>query len=309
VLVSVLSERSALRAATAAFVAGATVSGLLGIAGVGATAAGASSAARVGGGLGDPNYLAAVLVPGIVFALALRASTRHGLARLVLLAAAISMAFALLRTESRGGVVAFAAAVLAGLAVGGRLRRTILVSAGALLAGGAVYLVSASASAHRILSFGGGGSGRTELWSIALQAFRLHPLGGIGAGNFTVREGAYAVTTMTNLTKPYQEVTTSEVVHNTYLHVATELGVIGLVLLLVLVVGGLVLGVQAARTLERAGDSDTETLVRGLVVGAAGMFTAFVFLTAQYEKQLWIALGLLGAASALARTARSAPGP
>lgn len=301
VLVSVLCERRALRAAVVAFVAGATLSGILGIAGVGGTATTASSGSRIGGGLGDPNYLAAVLVPGMAFALALLATTRHRLARLLLLAAALAMAFALLRTESRGGVVAIAAAALVGLAFGGRLRRTILVSTAALVAGAAVYLAATPSSAHRILSFGGGGSGRTELWSIAAQAFRLHPVGGIGAGNFTVREASYAVTTMTNLTKPYQEVTTLEVVHNTYLHVAAELGVVGLVLLLVLTGGSLVLGIRSARSLERAGDADTETLVRGLVIGAAGMFTAFAFLTAQYEKQLWIALGLLGAASALAR--------
>lgn len=305
VLVSALCERRALRLATIAFVAGATLSGLLGIAGVGATSATATSGTRIGGGLADPNYLAAVLAPGIVFALALRATTRNRLARLTLLAVAVLMAFALLRTESRGGVVALAACAAVGLVFGGRLRRTIAVSAVTLVAGAAIYLASAPSSAHRILSFGGGGSGRTELWTIALQAFRLHPLGGIGLGNFTVREPAYAVTTMANLTKPYQEVTTLEVVHNTYLHIAAELGIVGLLLLLVLVVGSLVLGLRAAGALALADDRDAAVLVRGLVVGSAGMFTAFVFLTAQYEKQLWVALGLLGAASALARTARS----
>jgi hypothetical protein len=43
---------------------------------------------------------------------------------------------------------------------------------------------------------------------------------------------------------------------------------------------------------------------RGLFVGCLGMLSAFTFLTAQYEKQLWLTLGLLLAYARIARQAR-----
>lgn len=299
-LVTCLPGRRALELAVLGFVAGASLSAVLGLAGVGAAAAAPTATARVGGGLADPNYLAAVLVPGVFFALGLRGAVAGRGKRLLLLAAPVVMVAALFRTESRGGVVALGASVLAGLVFGGRLRRQVVAAALAVVVAGAVYF-AASPSPHRILSFGaGGGSGRTELWSVASQVFRAHPVGGVGAGNFSVVEPSYAVRTTTNLTKPYQELTLREVVHNTYLHVLAELGIVGLVLLLLLVVGATWLGIRAAGAFARRGEHQLEALTRGLVVGGVGMFAAFGFLTAQYEKQLWVVIGLLGAAHAIA---------
>jgi hypothetical protein len=44
---------------------------------------------------------------------------------------------------------------------------------------------------------------------------------------------------------------------------------------------------------EAAGDWRASILGRGLFAGTVGMLTAFVFLTAQYQKQLWVTLGLV----------------
>jgi hypothetical protein len=41
--------------------------------------------------------------------------------------------------------------------------------------------------------------------------------------------------------------------------------------------------------------------VRGLIPGAIGMLTSYFFLSAQWEKQLWLMLALLAAASAASR--------
>jgi hypothetical protein len=45
-----------------------------------------------------------------------------------------------------------------------------------------------------------------------------------------------------------------------------------------------------------------ETETQGLLIGAIGMLVAFGFLTAQYEKQLWIVLAFLLLAHVLARS-------
>ncbi|HEY5294079.1 MAG TPA: O-antigen ligase family protein [Gaiellaceae bacterium] len=298
VIVTCLPDRRALRIALGAFVAGTAVSAVLGLAGVAgavaSTSPGASADVRVGGGLGDPNYLAAVLVPAIFCALGLRETVRGRAMRFVLLVTLAVLTVALLRTESRGGFVALLASAGAAVVVGGALRRRILTSVGTVAVAGAVYfaLFASSASLHRVLG-AGGGSGRTELWGVALKAFGAHPLAGVGAGNFSVVEPAYAAATNTNLTKPYLELDLGEVVHNTYLHLLAELGVVGLALFAVLVLTALVLCLRACRTFARNGEPELETLSRGLLVGAIGMLVAFAFLTAQYEKQLWIVLALL----------------
>jgi O-antigen ligase len=296
-------ERRALRLLMAAFVAGGTLSAFLGLVGVGGAAVADASGAvttRVGGGLGDPNYLAAVLVPALVFALALARTSPRRAERIALGVAAAVMLFALVRTESRGGLVAVVATLVAALAVGGRLRRPLLAWAGAAVVVGAVAfaLFASTSSLHRLTSFSSdGGSGRTELWSVAGDVVRAHPLAGVGAGNFPVVEATYAARTNTNLTKVYLELTEHEVVHNTYLHIFAELGVVGLILLVSMIVGAIGASYRVCRSLGARGDDEGELLTRALVLGAIGMFVAFAFLTAQYEKQLWIVLGLLLAAA------------
>jgi O-antigen ligase len=307
-LLTCLAQRRAFVLGVIAFVAGAVLSAVLGLAGVGAAEAFSGTTDRIGGGLADPNYLAAVLVPGIVLALGVRATMRSRFAQLVAVAAAAVMVIALFRTESRGGVVALAASAVAAAVVGGRLRRQLLTAAVTIVAAAALY-ISVSPGDHRLLAFSGGGSGRTELWSVGYDVFRNHPVGGAGAGNFSVVEPGYVADSTTNLTKPYQEVTLREVVHNTYLHVLAELGVVGLVLLLLLVGGTICVGVRAAGSFARRGEPELETLTRALVVGGIGMFAAFAFLTAQYEKQLWVVVGLVGAAAAIAASSRGHPPP
>ena len=314
VIVTCLQDKRALRIAMASFVVGATASALLGLGGVaGASASATSTTAtdvRVGGGLGDPNYLAAVIVPALFCTLALHTTTRRRALRVLWVVVGAVLVITLLRTESRGGFVGLAASAAVALVVGGQLRRRILASFGGVILAAAVYFVAfaSSSSLHRFIH-AGGGSGRSELWGIALNVFRAHPLAGVGLGNFSVVEPTYAAETSANLTKPYQELDLGEVVHNTYLHLLAELGVVGLAVFLCLVVAALVLGWRACRLLTRAGEQEAEILARGLVVGAVGMLAAFFFLTAQYEKQLWIVLALLAVAHVVAQRSQMGARP
>jgi O-antigen ligase len=308
VIAGCATDRRALRFLMMAFVAGATLSGLLGLLGVGgAVVADASGAVttRLGGGLGDPNYLAAVLVPALVFALALGRTSARRRDQVALLLAALVMLLALVRTDSRGGLVALVATLVATAVAGGPLRRPLLGAATAALVVGAVVFVffASSSSLSRLTSASDGGAGRTELWSVAGDVVRAHPILGVGSGNFPVVEATYAARTDANLTKPYLELTEGEVVHNTYLHVLAELGIVGLLLLATVIVGAIAAGHRACRILRDRGDAEGEVLTRALVLGAIGMFVAFVFLTAQYDKQLWIVIGFLLAAAGPASSA------
>jgi O-antigen ligase len=150
---------------------------------------------------------------------------------------------------------------------------------------------------------GGSSSGRSDEWRIAWRMFLNHPLNGVGLGNFVVLEPGYATQNF-NISFVGEVVKQALVAHNTYLELAAELGLAGVVLVLAVI--GLVLrtGFQALKQLSGSGDL-LEFYARGLVAGAIGMFAAYVFLSAEYEKQLWLVLGLVVALSALAGNAGS----
>jgi putative inorganic carbon (hco3(-)) transporter len=177
---------------------------------------------------------------------------------------------------------------------------------GALLAfaalGAAYFAIAASAQVTgRITHFtSGGGSGRTDLWAIAQNVASDHPLAGVGIGNFEAVERSYLSRT-TNLPAIDLILDQSLVVHNTYLELLAELGLVGLGCFLALLGASLRLGWRAVRACAQSGQTDLELIGRGLMVGLCGMLAASVFLSAEYEKQLWL---LLGFAIALARVAQ-----
>jgi len=72
--------------------------------------------------------------------------------------------------------------------------------------------------------------------------------------------------------------------------------------------GSLVVAWRSIKELERRGERRLEILARGLLIGTIGMLAAFVFITAQWEKQLWLLLGTCLALSSLARAGESADG-
>jgi putative inorganic carbon (hco3(-)) transporter len=282
------------------YVAGAVLSALVGFV---SAAPAEGDAARLSGGIGDPNELALVLVPGLALAFFARPGARTSLERWLLCVGAGVIAISLLETGSRGGLVALGATFAAGLVLGGRLRARVL---GALLAfaalGAAYFAIAASAQVTgRITHFtSGGGSGRTDLWAIAQNVASDHPLAGVGIGNFEAVERSYLSRT-TNLPAIDLILDQSLVVHNTYLELLAELGLVGLGCFLALLGASLRLGWRAVRACAQSGQTDLELIGRGLMVGLCGMLAASVFLSAEYEKQLWL---LLGFAIALARVAQ-----
>jgi hypothetical protein len=88
---------------------------------------------------------------------------------------------------------------------------------------------------------------------------------------------------------------------------AAELGFGGLILFLTILALPLRLAWRALPRLEQESGS-LEFHIRGLIAGTIGMLTAYVFLSAQFEKPLWLVLGLLASVPALiAPTAPTAP--
>jgi O-antigen ligase len=264
-----------------------------------------AAADRLSGRIGDPNELAAILVPALAFVVFGLVVFRAPLARWLLIAYGTVFAVALFLTESRGGLVALAVLLLAVATLSGSLRARALGVVLIVVALGVGYysLVAPPQTLSRVTEFAaGGGTGRLDLWGIALDMSSDHPVVGVGIGNFQVEEPAYAVRSVT-LLRPDLVVDTPKVVHNTYLNVLAELGWVGLALFLLVVVGSLLHAWRAVKICARAGLEDPEMLARGVVVGTLGMLAAFMFISAQYEKQLWLLLGLAAALGTVARGA------
>jgi O-antigen ligase len=209
-------------------------------------------------------------------------------------------------TQSRGGIFGLAVALLAAVVFAGRARpRVLAVVLTAVAAGLGYYLGYKPAHVFESGSTGGlsaTSSGRLDEWRVALRIFGNRPVGGVGLGNYQVVEPSYATQTL-NLTFSRYIVTFRQAAHNTYLQIAAELGVVGLLLF------GAVLAVPvrlAARALSRLdGLDDLEFHARGLLAGALGMLAAYFFLSAEFEKQLWLVLGLLACVPALLRQPES----
>lgn len=294
-----------------AFIVGALLTTLVGLAhGTTDQVSAYADSSRLAGSIGDANELAALLCPALFFAAFMLGVARGVLTRLALAGASCVFVIALLLTGSRGGIVATGLALVATIVFAGPARsRAVVVFLGVAAFACAYFaLLSTPAQLHRLTSFSaGGGTGRTDLWSIALAVAQNHPVAGVGAGNFQVVEPGYALSDI-SLQRFDLVVDTPKVTHNTYLQMLAELGVVGAIAFMAMIAAALTLAIRATRIFAREGRMRMELAARGTVIGTVGMLGAFVFISAQYEKQLWLLLGVSAALTNAARTSRLAFG-
>jgi O-antigen ligase len=239
----------------------------------------------------DPNYLAAALVPAGVLAAGLAALTRPGVWRVGLIGIIAALAIGLLATGSRGGLVAAVVAVAAALALarGRRLQIGALVALAVVVVGGWVF-ASSPDTIDRVKTFESG-TGRVDLWSVALRMSGDNPVVGVGIDNFQSRSIDY-VLQPGQLENAELIVDTPHVVHNVYLQQLAETGVVGLALLLGFFGAALAATASAARRFREVGDRAMEGLASAVLVAQIAALSASVFLSNGYDLPLWILLAL-----------------
>ena len=161
------------------YLAGAVVAALVGL-----VVPGFEVEGRVAGTLG-PNLLAAMLVPALVFSLFALGWTRSAAGRWLLVGCIALFTVTIFLTQSRGGLVALAAALAAALVFAGPVRRYFVALTVVAASVGAIYYTAfASPESLARVTNPGGGTGRSDLWSIASGVIADHPVQGVGAGNF-----------------------------------------------------------------------------------------------------------------------------
>jgi O-antigen ligase len=260
---------------------------------------------RLGGALGDPNDTAAALAAAAVLAVALGAGERRSTARrLCWLGAGMLALLGLVATASRGGLVALAVTAVAAIVVGGRWRRqAILAASGGVMLVVVWFAFLAPASSRSHIS--STQTPRTTIWTVAGRAIEANPIVGLGNNNFTSAAKNYLVAPGAT-TRADQIITTPEPAHNTYLEIWADLGIVGLGLFIGIVLVALRSALAAAAVLGQAGRHGDELLAKALVVAIVAMLAAYIFISYQYSKQLWLLLAFALAALPAARAHVSA---
>lgn len=232
---------------------------------------------RAGGPFVNPNHLAGFLVMLLPLALAqVFVGRGKSLSKVLHGYAALVMAGGIAVTMSRGGWAAAAAALVILFAwIGWRrreLRLPVALAVGVLAIGGMVFLSRSEKARARIENLSQEGNldsaGRRELWKPAVALWRDHSWLGVGPSQFDIRFPAY---------RPARFQASPVRVHNEYLNLLVDYGIVGAGLM-GLTLLGLVWGVvRSSRYMERSsGDLGARTSNRtafflGAWVGLVGL--------------------------------------
>jgi len=297
-------SRRALTVVCFSFVVGAVLSVLAGAIPNGAPRGAdvaADEAARLAGSFGDPNIFAAGLGPGIALAIGLM-SVWRGLAARVLLGTAAAILFlGLVLSASRGALAA--TACMAVVAVVTAPRRRVQSGLAVATVFAAILIAervgSSSSVLARIRSFDTG-NGRIDLWTVAWRMARDHPILGVGDNNFIVVSRDY-LTRAGAIQEPGFILTSPHFVHNTFLQMFAETGIVGIGLFCVFLFAVLRVTWRATRQLAALGEVRLAALTRSIFLAQVGFLAALVFLTDGNDNRCWVLLGLGVGSGVLAR--------
>ncbi|MDE3237534.1 MAG: O-antigen ligase family protein [Paracoccaceae bacterium] len=264
-------------------------------------AVGEADSWRLTGPVWDANFFGQFLVVGLPLVAVFAGIGRTAPIRLAALAGTVAVLAATVLTFSRGALFAVLLVVLVAVLLRGGGR--ILAGFGGLcLAGVAAapmlmpqsYLDRLSLVAEAARAVAGGGQWiadpalqeRLSVIAAALRMAALHPLLGIGIGQFPQQYPDYAVRFGLDPGAP-------AAAHSLYLETLAEGGVLGLLALLALAGAILVLGNRARRRLAAEGAGTDAALVLALQLSAVGFLATSIFLHGAYQRLFWLDAALL----------------
>lgn len=237
----------------------------------------------------DPNHFSAALLVPFCLGIVSFTHAREILPKIFYGACIALMGLGLAVAGSRGGTLGLLVAFIF-LLIYSRKRVAIAVTG---LAGIAVGLIF---HGNVIMRFGNaassGGAGRTEIWKVGIEAFRAHWFVGAGWGNFPLAfDQAYLRVSESYYTHWHRDS------HNIFVGFSVELGVIGLIMLLV----AWWLQFRTLRGVTQ--DDPIFPIRRALEAGMLGLFVCSFFLDTMGVKYVWLTFILI----ALARNASRVP--
>jgi putative inorganic carbon (HCO3(-)) transporter len=251
----------------------------------------------------NPNGLALLLVGLVPLTFYFMRPGERPLRRWFAAACFVFFTLMIVRSGSRGGFLGLAVVLVYLLAtyrvLPGRLRRWGAVGAVMLLvAGGPRYWERLRTMLEPSRDYNWSGAeytGRGELWRRAVGYIEQRPLVGVGANGFQAAERELSEVARRRAMAGRR--TQALVTHSSYIQVAAELGLVGLVLFLGLLV-------QTARTLtgvrrRAGGDTRLGAFAHVLLASLLGYAVCSVFQSAAYFGFFYLLLGLAAATGAL----------
>jgi putative inorganic carbon (hco3(-)) transporter len=230
----------------------------------------------------EPNVFAMYqifLIPLLVFFTS--AYRKPPVARPFFIAAILGSVAVLMLSFSRGGFVGFMLILVMIIVLERKNKPVFLLGLGLLVAGAillpAVYLTRVQSMVN-IASRGTSDVAvltRLQTMKVALKLGVEHPLLGVGMDNFLPRAVNYV---------PYRLV-----VHNAFLQVFSEMGIIQLAIFVGIIAYNFRI---ATRLMKRSADPESAQLGRALLIQQAGMVATVLFLPGAYEMIFWFTLAL-----------------
>jgi len=255
---------------------------------------------RLQGGVGDPNLFSLLLVVAIALAGGLTRTSRGLASRASLLVVIAILVVGVVCTQSRGGAVALLVGVACALFV---FRGHRLALVGVMVALSAVPLVAFTVvpgALERFTTVEEGGTGREDVWKVAVAVAVDNPILGVGVDNFPVHSPRY-VDELGPLERVDLVAEQLLVAHDAYLELLVETGVVGLALFLTVIMGSMTAVWRAARRLDELGDRSLAIFAQSVFVATVAFLAGAVFISSGHDERLWALLGLGPALLAMAR--------
>lgn len=209
------------------------------------------------------------------------------LIRIALYIIAVMAVGSIMACNSRGGIVGLVAVGLWGLMYSReRVKAFICVAAVA-------YIVYTFLPLEFKARFETAGEDRTSIsrlayWSCGVQAVKEHPITGVGFRNWVPWASANHPEILGLNSSDKQ----AEVIHNTYLEVATELGGGGLLAYFAILLQIFVLNRRNAKRASVAGDRFVEATAIGFTGSLFAFMVSSYFMSVLYYPYVWILLAL-----------------
>jgi O-antigen ligase len=251
---------------------------------------------RLGVGVYETNYLAAIIVLMVPMAFVLSSQAQLAVRRALWAGAGLVLVLMVFLTSSRGGFIGLLAAgmmfVYRRRGLGGALAVLLLLLASALLLptdlGSRALATIFQDGSDLPAGLEQSNRAHVALFWAALRMIADSPIIGVGPLNFKT------------LSTLYTGLHQGNIAHNTFLEIAAEFGLPALAVFLLLLVATLLTLGRASRLDGSPEARELAGWAEGLRSGLVGFLVAGCFISAQYEKVLWLAVFLTIVLGALA---------
>jgi putative inorganic carbon (HCO3(-)) transporter len=236
---------------------------------------------RPGLGVGNPNDFAAMANLFVPAAFYLMLERRPRWERLFCLGCLVATLGGFTVAASRGGFLGLAVALVFVIWHSRRRARNLAIMGVLLIP----MIIAPISPLHRLLhpsrSDEGSTENREQVWKAGLRMIQAHPFLGVGVGNFKALSAYYGDF------DPKQ----SSLAHNTYIEIAAEMGLPGLLAFLAILFCSLrTLG--RVRLHTRTGPALLHQTALGLQAGLLGSSLAIFFSSLEYIKPFWLVIFL-----------------